>query len=137
MSAQPTTPEVAETAHGRELAGRHCSALPCPFCGNQPEFMDIHSDEIRARDDAARAKGALIPGAYTPWKSYFLNIRCAWCNVSFDASLHAEDITDSKISENRNRLLSRWNTRWPNVASDLSPANGERSNHTKLGKAGD
>jgi|GEM_PF-4943780 len=24
-----------------------------------------------------------------------------------------------------------------NVASDLSPANGERANHTKLGKAGD
>jgi len=27
MSAQPETPEVAETAHGRELAGRHCSAV--------------------------------------------------------------------------------------------------------------
>ena len=44
MSAQPETPEVAETAHGRELAGRHCSVYR--FATLQQLVDEVPSDRI-------------------------------------------------------------------------------------------
>ncbi len=44
MSAQPETPEVAETTHGRELAARHCSAVRCHRCGTADHVFTWERD---------------------------------------------------------------------------------------------
>ena len=56
MSAQPTTPEVAETAHGRELAGRHCSpfsSLAESVTSNPPDTREagLLLEALRWKED--------------------------------------------------------------------------------------
>ena len=93
------------------LGATPCS--PCPFCGGEPTITDIHSDEIRRKDDEARAQGHLIPGAYNSWKSHFLNIKCRNCNIGFDGTLvdAMGDFTAADVRKSREKLLTKWNTR--------------------------
>jgi hypothetical protein len=82
----------------------------CPFCGDEPTVTDTHSDEIRRRDDEARANGAIIPEMYAPWKSHFLNIKCRNCDIGFDGTL-VDGFTEADVRKSREKLLTKWNTR--------------------------
>lgn len=91
--------------------------LSCPFCGNTPEVRDIHSDEVKERDAAARKKGYLIPAGYVPWDVHSLTIECRKCGIEFDESLTnamRQQITPLAVSEARLKLAKKWNTRQDN-----------------------
>jgi len=120
MSDTPTPQEAAES-------GLSSHALfACPFCGGDPTVTDIHSDEIRRKDDEARAQGHLIPGMYNPWKSHFLNIKCHNCDIGFDGTLvdAMGDFTAADVRKSREKLLTKWNTRLgqPKAGSDARRA---------------
>ena len=91
--------------------------LSCPFCGEAPSVSDQHSDEVKRQDGEARKRGHIVPNCYVSWNIHHISASCRQCRIKFDESLTdamGDEITPQAVSEAREKLKTKWNTRKDN-----------------------